>query len=93
MKNENKKQMQEPKVFDSYIKILNFTFKEGNKWYVNEGTGSFYALVEDKDFLDRVDRKIQRFSKVIYWKLELESFNFIILIKTKLKVNFILKKF
>lgn len=31
------------------------TFKEGNKWRFSDGTNSFYADIEDADFLTKVD--------------------------------------
>jgi len=40
--------------FDTSIHIINLSFKEGNKWYVNDGQSSFYAIVEDESFLKKV---------------------------------------
>jgi hypothetical protein len=37
-------------------------FKEDNKWRFSDGTGSFFATIEDKDFLAKVDAG-QRFGK------------------------------
>lgn len=42
--------------------IESLTFKDGNKWRVHDGTNNFYASIEDKEFLDRIDAG-ERFGK------------------------------
>lgn len=42
--------------------IESLTFKDGNKWRVHDGTSPFYASIEDKDFLDKIDAG-ERFGK------------------------------
>jgi hypothetical protein len=38
------------------------SFKDGNKWKLNDGQGSFYAEITDENFIDSVD-KGERFGK------------------------------
>lgn len=38
------------------LRLLTPSFQKGNKWYVAEGANKFYAMIEDKDFLESVDR-------------------------------------
>lgn len=35
--------------------IESMAFKNGNKWRVHDGTAAYYALVEDQEFLDKID--------------------------------------
>lgn len=44
------------------LQIESLTFKEGNKWRVNDGRGSFYATIEDETFLAKIEAG-ERFSK------------------------------
>lgn len=46
---------EEPVIFKTSINIINLSFKEDNKWYVNDGQSSFYVLVEDDDFLSDIN--------------------------------------
>lgn len=43
--------------------IISLAFKDDNKWRLNDGSNQISALIEDQDFLSRVDRNIERFSK------------------------------
>jgi hypothetical protein len=45
----------EPVKFNTNLNIISLSFKDKNKWYVNDGQSSFYATIEDLDFLRRVD--------------------------------------
>jgi hypothetical protein len=53
----------EPTIFDTNITIISLSFKEGNKWYINDGTNSYYATVEDHNFLKKIDQNEVQFSK------------------------------
>ncbi|MCA8339832.1 hypothetical protein QZM91_24170 [Burkholderia multivorans] len=44
------------------LEIESLTFKDGNKWRVHDGTSTFYASIEDKEFLDKIDGG-ERFGK------------------------------
>ncbi|MDN7609879.1 hypothetical protein QZM28_24585 [Burkholderia multivorans] len=44
------------------LEIESLTFKDGNKWRVHDGTSTFYASIEDKTFLDKIDGG-ERFGK------------------------------
>ncbi len=46
---------EEPVIFKTSINIINLSFKEDNKWYVNDGQSSFYVLVEDDEFLSDIN--------------------------------------
>ena len=45
----------EPVRFNTNLNIISLSFKDKNKWYVNDGQSSFYSTIEDLDFLRRVD--------------------------------------
>ena len=45
------------------LQIQSPTFKEGNKWQFFDGQSSFYADIQDKNFLNKVDKGIERFGK------------------------------
>jgi len=45
----------EPVRFNTNLNIISLSFKDKNKWYVNDGQSSFYTTIEDLDFLRRVD--------------------------------------
>jgi len=44
------------------LQIESLTFKEGNKWRVNDGRGSFYAAMEDAAFMAKIESG-ERFGK------------------------------
>lgn len=45
----------EPVKFKTNLNIISLSFKDKNKWHVNDGQSSFYTTIEDLDFLRRVD--------------------------------------
>ncbi len=45
----------EPVRFNTNLNIISLSFRDKNKWYVNDGQSSFYTTIEDFDFLRRVD--------------------------------------
>jgi hypothetical protein len=49
--------------FITNVSIVNLSFKEGNKWFVNDGQSSFYVKVEDKTFLDKIENSYIAFTK------------------------------
>jgi hypothetical protein len=42
--------------------IESLAFKDGNKWRVHDGTATFHASIEDKEFLAKIDAG-ERFGK------------------------------
>ena len=44
------------------LQIENLSFKSTNKWRVNDGQSSFYVMIEDEDFLRRVENSRISFS-------------------------------
>lgn len=45
------------------LSIRSLAFTEGNKWRLYDGQNVITATIEDKDFLDKVDRSLARFAK------------------------------
>lgn len=43
--------------------ILSLSFKEENKWRLHDGNSAIYALIEDQEFLDRVNKHLISFTK------------------------------
>lgn len=76
--------------FETNISIINLSFKEGNKWYVNDGQSSFYVTVEDDEFLKRIDNRNIAFAKGDILKVRIRREQFINIQESKLKTeNFI----
>ena len=48
---------------DMSLSIASVAFTEGNKWRLSDGDHTFFAQVEDKEFLERVDRGEEAFRK------------------------------
>lgn len=48
---------------ERFFSIVSLSFKERNKWRLNDGTSVVSVLVSDKDFLGRVDRNEVSFAK------------------------------
>ena len=45
----------EPVKFNTNLNIISLSFKDKNKWYVNDGQSTFYVTIEDLDFLRKID--------------------------------------
>jgi hypothetical protein len=45
----------EPVKFNTNLNIISLSFKDKNKWYVNDGQSTFYVTIEDLDFLRGID--------------------------------------
>lgn len=45
------------------LAIASVTFIEGNKWRFSDGERTFFAAIEDTEFLDRVERGLESFRK------------------------------
>jgi hypothetical protein len=78
--------------FDTSLSIINLSFKEGNKWYVNDGQSSFYATVEDEHFLQAVEDSVISFAKGDILRVTIRREQFYNKTENKLKIeNFIEK--
>ena len=66
----------EPSIFETNVNIINLSFKEDNKWYVNDGQSSFYVIVEDFNFIKKINENIERFGKgdILRVRLRREQF-------------------
>lgn len=49
-------------VLRKMLQIESLTFKDGNKWRVHDGMATFYASIEDQEFIAKIDGG-QRFGK------------------------------
>ena len=77
-------------VFETSISIIKLSFKEDNKWYVDDGQSSFYVIVEDGSFLQKIDDNLVEFGKGDILKVKLRREQFYIEETKKLKTeNFI----
>ena len=85
----SKKQLDDPAKFTTNLNIINLSFKENNKWYVNDGQSSFHVTVEDEQFLQDVENN-KPFSKGDILKVTIRREQFYIEDEAKLKTeNFI----
>ena len=85
-------QLDEPQIFETNISIINLSFKEGNKWFVNDGGENFYAIVEDKDFLDRIDSSFVKFSKGDILRVGIKRVQYYNIDEKKLKSEHFIQK-
>ena len=87
-----REEIDQPKVFETYISIINLSFKEGNKWFVNDGNESFYIIVEDKNFLKRIDDSMVKFSKGDLLKIQIRKVQFYNFDKKSLRSEYFVEK-
>lgn len=52
-----------PVVYNTSIRIINLSFEEKNKWYVNDGQSNFFANIEDNKFMKQINSNKEEFSK------------------------------
>jgi len=65
----------EPVIFNTNLNIISLSFKDKNKWYVNDGQSSFYATIEDLDFLRKIDNNEEfRKGDILKVKIRREQF-------------------
>ena len=60
------------------LKIESAVFKDGNKWRFTDGSRSFFAAIEDTDFLSRIDSGEERFGKSDILIVDLRQIQFAI---------------
>ena len=85
----SRKLLGENATFITNINIINLSFKESNKGYINDGQFSYYATVEDKRFLEEI-QKNKPFSKGDVLKVRVRREQYSIRDECKLKTdNFI----
>jgi len=82
----------EPTRFETNISIINLSFKDGNKWYINDGESSFYATVEDNDFLSRINNSMIKFSKGDILRVVIRRVQYYNLDESKLKSEHFIEK-
>ncbi len=84
--------LDEDVIFITNVNIVNLSFKEGNKWFVNDGQSSFYTIVEDENFLTNIDNNIVEFSKGDILKIKIRREQFFNPEEEKLKIeNYIMQ--
>lgn len=59
------------------LQLLAVVFKDDNKWRFSDGASSFYALILDNGFLNRVDKDEERFGKNDIFRVLLKRRQFI----------------
>jgi hypothetical protein len=65
----------EPVIFNTNLNIISLSFKDKNKWHVNDGQSSFYATIEDLDFLRKIDNNEEfRKGDILKVKIRREQF-------------------
>ena len=45
------------------LQLVNIAFRDDNKWRLTDGAATFYAVMADQEFIDRVDSNDEAFSK------------------------------
>jgi len=46
-----------------WLQIVSARRRQGDRWFVTDGIGAFPAVIEDADFLARIDRREVAFAK------------------------------
>ena len=78
--------------FTAFLNIINLSFKEKNKWYVNDGQSSFYAVIEDEAFLDAVDDNKIAFCKGDILQAQVRREQFYITNQGKITTEYFIEK-
>lgn len=79
----------EPVVSEVYLQIVNVAFEHG-KWKFYNGTNSFFAKIEDKDFINSVERNEYQFGSTDSLKVRLRTEQF--MTESGLKSEFFIEK-
>lgn len=79
----------EPVVSEVYLQIVNVAFEHG-KWKFYNGTNSFFAKIEDKDFISSVERNEYQFGSTDSLKVRLRTEQF--MTEGGLKSEFFIEK-
>ena len=61
------------KVTTEYLQIENIAFEHNNKWKFSEDTNKFWASIEDKDFLEKVEKNQTQFGSTDILKVRLRK--------------------
>ena len=83
---------EKPQRFETNISIINLSFKESNKWYVNDGEASFYVNIEDNEFINKIDNNIIKFSKGDILRVQIRRVQYYNLDENKLKSEHFIEK-
>lgn len=62
--------------FDKHFTIVTLTFKEGNKWRLNDGSGTINAIFLDEEFVKRIDNSEIAFTKgdILFCRVRLKEY-------------------
>jgi hypothetical protein len=60
------------KEFETFINLHRISFNEKNKWYVSDGTSSYSVLVEDTDYIHKIDKGDISFAKTDLLKVVIQ---------------------
>lgn len=71
---------------------MKLSFKEGNKWFVNDGNESFYITVEDDVFLRKIDMPDVKFAKGDILKVKIRKQQFYNFDKKSLRSEYFVEK-
>lgn len=55
------------------LTLANVAFTTGNKWRLSDGESTFYATIEDTDFLNRVERNAESFARSDILRVQLRT--------------------
>lgn len=55
------------------LRPVSVAFTEGNKWRFSDGDATFFATIEDPDFLNRVNLGVERFAKNDMLRVDLRT--------------------
>lgn len=78
------------KVTIEYLQIENIAFEHNNKWKFSEDTNKFWASIEDKDFLEKVEKNQTQFGATDILKVRLRKKTY--LTNEGLKNDYIIEK-
>jgi len=87
-----KSKLDEDIILETRVNIISLSFKENNKWFINDGQSSFYAIIEDEEFLAKIDSNEIEFAKGDILKVKIRREQFYCPDNKKLLVeNYIIK--
>ncbi len=78
--------------FETSIHLVRLSFKEGNKWTVDDGNTQYSVVVEDEDYISKIEKNEVGFSKGDILKVKMRSVQYVTHNSQKLKKDFFIEK-
>ena len=78
--------------FETNIHLVRLSFKEGNKWTVDDGNTQYSVVVEDEDYISKIEKNEVGFSKGDILEVKMRSVQYVTHNSQKLRKDFFIEK-